>query len=60
MVMARIYINCGYYEEAVDELDNLLSLETKYTANNLKLWSWVDPFRDHPRFKALMQKYSNL
>jgi len=57
MVMARIYINCGNYDKAIDELDNLLSLEGVYAANNLKLWSWVDPLRNHTRFHELMKKY---
>lgn len=57
MVMARIHINCGNYDEAIDELDYLLSIDGEFTANNLLLWSWVDPLRDHPRFKALIEKY---
>jgi hypothetical protein len=55
--MAKIYINCGKYDEAIDELDYLLSLRAVNTANSLKLQSWVDPLRDHPRFQALIDKY---
>ena len=58
MVMARIYTNCGHYDKAIDELDYLLSFEAGNTANDLKLWSWVDPLRDHPRFPALLEKYN--
>lgn len=57
MVMARIYVNCGKYDEAIDELEYLLSLESVNTANDLKLYLWVDPLRDHPRFQALLKKY---
>ena len=57
MVMAKIHINCGNYDEAIDELDYLLSIEALWTANGLLLWTWVDPLRDQPRFKALLKKY---
>jgi len=57
MVMAKIYVNCGSYEEAIDELDYLLSLRVAFSANDLKLWRWVDPLREHSRFQALIEKY---
>ena len=60
MVMARIYVNCGSYDKAIDELDHLLSLEGEHTVNNLKLWCCVDPLRDHPRFQALLEKYEKI
>ena len=59
MVMAEIHINCGNYDEAIDELDYLLSLKADYTTNNLRLWSWVDPLRNHPRFQAMIEMYAN-
>lgn len=57
MVMARIYANCGMYEDAIDELAYLLSMDRSITTNNLKLWYWIDPFRDHPRYRAMVEKY---
>ena len=56
MVMARIYTNCGEYDKAIDELELVLSQKTFITVNTLKFKHWVDPFRDHPRYKALVQK----
>lgn len=58
MVMARIHVNCGNYDEAFDELDYLLSIEADWTANDLLLLSWVGHFRDNPRFRALIEKYN--
>lgn len=57
MVMARIHVNCGNYDEALDELDYLLSIEGDNTANDLLLLPWINPLHDHPRFRALIKKY---
>lgn len=59
MVMARIYVNCGSYDEAIDELDYLLSLEIGFSTSDLKLQRWVNPLRDRPRFQALLEKYGS-
>jgi len=58
MVMARIYANCGKYEEAIDELELVLSLETHITVNTLKFKHWLDPLRDNPGFKQLLIDYA--
>jgi hypothetical protein len=58
MVMARIYVNCEKYDEAIDELELVLSLETQVTVNTLKLKHWIDPLRDHPRYQAMIKKYA--
>lgn len=57
MGMAQIYGNCGDYEKAIDEIEIVLSLKNTYTMNWFKFVHWVDPFRDHPRFQALVEKY---
>jgi hypothetical protein len=58
MVMARIYANCGEYGKAMDELELVLSLKTYITVNTLKFKRWIDPFRDHPRYQALIRQYA--
>jgi len=58
MDMARIYSNCGDYDKAMNELEFVLSQETYVTVNTLKFEHWIDPFRDSPRYKELMTKYS--
>lgn len=59
MGMARIYVNCGNYDEAFDELDYLFSIEADWTVNDLQFFSWVDPLRELPRFKEMIEKYKN-
>jgi hypothetical protein len=58
MVMAEIYTRCGQVEAAIDELNYLLSLDSYYNVNSLKLLDWVDPLRDNPRFQQLMRDYA--
>ena len=57
MVMAQIYIECREYDQAFDELDYLLSLETWFTINNLKVEREWDDLRDLPRYQELLEKY---
>jgi hypothetical protein len=58
MVMAKIYAKCGEYDKAFDKLDELLSLRTVYTVNDIKHAQEFVPLRDLPRYQQLMQKYS--
>lgn len=57
MVMARILINCGKFDEAIDELEFILSLESITTPNSYKLFHWMDPIRDNQRFIKLLERY---
>jgi TolB-like protein len=57
MLMARIYANCGKYDEAVNEIDYALSLQTYVTVNSLRLKHWIDPLRDNPRYQELISSY---
>lgn len=58
MVMAQIYTICGRYDEALEQIDYLLSQESDYTVNAFKLDKTFDPLRDMPKFQALMSKYA--
>ena len=58
MVMANILIKCGKYEEAIEKLDYVLSLNGWYTVNNLIMEKDYDPLRDMPEFQILLKKYS--
>lgn len=58
MVMARIYTICGQYDEAIGELDYLLSLETKFTVHDIELDDTFDPLRELPAYQVLMKKYA--
>lgn len=57
MVMAQIYANCRQYDNAIDELDTLLSLESNYTVNDLKWNLILAPLQKLPRYQALIAKY---
>lgn len=57
MVMAIIYTTCGRFDEAIDELDFLLSLRTAYTVYDVKHTRYLDPLREHPRYKGLIARY---
>lgn len=55
--MAEIFVTCGEYDEAISEIDYILSLETDFTVNDFKTDPQLDPLREMPEFKALMEKY---
>ena len=57
MVMAYIYTLSGQPDNAIDELDYLLSIESQYSANYLRVTPIFDRLRDNPRFQALLEKY---
>ena len=58
MVMAIIYVECGEYDKALDELDELLAQQTPYTVNDFKLNMELEPLRKLPRYQEMMRKYS--
>ena len=59
MVMAIIYIKCGQYDKALDELEELLAQQTPYSVNDLKLNEKLEPLRKLPRYQKLLEKYGN-
>lgn len=56
--MATILTKCGKYDEAIERLDYLMSLEGWYTVNSLNMNKEFDPIRDMPEFQALLKKYA--
>ena len=57
MVMASVYTKAGRYDEALDELEYLLSIPSPFTAKFLTITPDFAPLRDHPRFQALLEEY---
>ena len=57
MVMASIYTKAGRYDEALDELEYLLTIPSPFTARLLAITPDFAPLCAHPRFQALMEKY---
>jgi serine/threonine protein kinase/tetratricopeptide (TPR) repeat protein len=58
--LARIYVMVGQYEAALDQLEYLLSIPSKLSVALLRIEPYWDPLRDHPRFKALLEKYEKI
>jgi len=58
MVMAVIYVKCGEFDKALDELEELLSQQTNYSVNDLKLNGELEPLRKLPRYQEMMRMYS--
>ncbi len=58
MVMATVYVKCGEYDRAIDQLEELLEQRSYYTVNNLKLNSELDPLRELPRYKEMIARYT--
>ncbi len=57
MVMAVIFVKCGEYDRAIDELESLLSQNTNYTSNDFKLNRDLAPLWKLPRYLELLKKY---
>jgi len=53
----KTLIMAGQYDEAVDQLELLLSHPNYIRAAWLRLDPIWDPLRDHRRFQALLEKY---
>jgi hypothetical protein len=60
MVMASIYVECGEYDKAIDELEVLLSEQTPFTVNDFKLNPDLEPLRKLPRYQEMIKKYSGI
>ena len=58
MVMAIIYVKCGQYDEALDQLEELLSQQSGYSVNDFKLNGELEPLRKLPRYQKLMERYA--
>ena len=58
--LAGAYILMGDYEKAVEQLDAALSMPFVINVHTLRLNPLFDPFRDHPRFQALIEKYEKI
>jgi len=58
--IALIYTLIGEYEDAIDQLESLMSTPSGslISVHSLRLEPYWDPLRDHPRFQQLLEKYS--
>ena len=53
--LARIYVMVGEHDEAIDQLEYLLSIPGPLSIPLLQLDPAWDPLCDHPRFKKLVE-----
>ena len=56
---ARILAQAGEADAAVDELERLMAKPSRVSIHTLRLDPRWDPIRHHPRFEALLAKYSS-
>jgi len=56
--LAEIYVMVGENEAAIDQLEQVLSITCPISPPLLRADPMWDPLRDHPRFQALLEKYS--
>ena len=57
MTLAEIYSMLGEQDAAIDHLEVLLSIPSHISVPLLKIDPQWDPLREHPRFRALVEKY---
>ena len=58
MVMATIYTLAGQYDNAIDEIEFVLSIPADVSTKSLRIDPNYIALRDHPRFQALLEKYA--
>jgi tetratricopeptide (TPR) repeat protein len=56
--LARVYVMLGDFDDALDQIEWLLGNPSIMTVGWLRAHPRSDPLRDHPRFQALLEKYS--
>jgi serine/threonine-protein kinase len=54
--LAQVYTMTGDHEAAIDQLEMLLSTASLVTVRTLRVDPTWDPLRDHPRFRALLER----
>jgi tetratricopeptide (TPR) repeat protein len=59
ITLAQIYTMTGEFDQALDQLDYLLSIPSWFSIRALQLEPVWDPLRSHPRYPQLIKKFSN-
>jgi hypothetical protein len=54
--LAAIYARLGRQDEAIEQLEYLLTVPSYLTVASLRIDPTWDPLRDHPRFQALLEQ----
>jgi tetratricopeptide (TPR) repeat protein len=56
--MAEIHTMLGDYDQALDEIEQVLAIPFSFSIKSLELLPTWDPLRSHPRYKQIVTKYS--
>lgn len=57
MVMAQVDVMIGNYDDAIDELEQLLSIESWWTAAYMRADPLFSPLRELPHFNSMLTKF---
>jgi serine/threonine protein kinase/tetratricopeptide (TPR) repeat protein len=57
--LALIYVMVGEHDDALQEIESILSIPAEFSVELLRIEPIWDPLRDHPRYKELLAKYSD-
>lgn len=57
--MAEIHTMLGDYDQALNEIEEVLSMPFGFSVKSLMLDPRWDPLRSHPRYKQIIAKYSS-
>jgi hypothetical protein len=60
MVMAYVQLNAGNIDEALDYLEEVLSIPSYFSTAWVEMDPLWDPARNHPRYKEIMVKYKDI
>ena len=58
VILAEIYTRLGEYDQAIDQLEVVLSIPSEVSVPLLRIDPVWDPLRDHPRFQQLLEKHA--
>lgn len=60
MVMAYVQLNAGNIDEALDYLEEVLSIPSYYSTARVELDPQWAPARNHPKYKEIIAMYEGI
>jgi predicted Zn-dependent protease len=56
---ARVLAQAGLADQALVHLETVMASDSPVSVHTLRLDPLLDPIRDHPRFRALLERYED-